>query len=127
MARWRETKVLTDPELIEAQRKLAAFYGEPVLPVSAYCNAFATWLDALAEKYRDPAHTQYAPAWLRHRDGADILLAIRKSNLLYRLIYCGEPLRERKCPLHQGVWSGIGDCVHGCHQTGWLPNEKQTS
>lgn len=52
-------------------------------------------------------------------------LSIRKSNLLYRLIYCGEKLRTQKCPQHKGRWSGIefGDnvCPHGCELTGWIP------
>ena len=67
-------------------------------------------------------------------------LAIRKSCLLSRLIYVGEPLRTRKCPRHEGRWSGIpwpgAKCTHGpdckcasgCEciapcgcATGWLP------
>lgn len=109
-----------DPELAEAHRRLREHYGEPVMPVRAYCKAFETWIDQLVIKYKEqPALSP--PEWMRHL--TMIRLSIRKSNLLYRLIYCGEPLRLRKCPLHNGEWSGIEDCEHGCHSTGWLPNE----
>lgn len=52
-------------------------------------------------------------------------VSIRKSNLLYRLLYKGEALRSSPCPAHKGKWSGLGsfdepDCPHGCGFTGWL-------
>jgi hypothetical protein len=53
---------------------------------------------------------------------------IHKSDLLYRLIYCGEKLRTEQCPEHKGEWSGLEHpdhrCPHGCGLTGWLPLEK---
>jgi hypothetical protein len=53
-------------------------------------------------------------------------LNLQKSNLLWRLIYRGQPLRTEMCPLHQGQWSGCAwdPCPHGCSDgnnvTGWL-------
>lgn len=52
-----------------------------------------------------------------------VFLDISKSNLLYRLLYCGEKLREEMCPEHKGEWNGqamLDGCKHGCHGTGWL-------
>jgi len=62
-----------------------------------------------------------------------VSLMIRKSSLLFRLIYCGEKLRPTMCPEHKGEWSGLemppipehgiegNVCPHGCHLTGWIP------
>jgi hypothetical protein len=53
-----------------------------------------------------------------------IFLQISKSNLLARLLYNGEKLRETICPEHKGRWSGIewseSRCPHGCQLTGWV-------
>ena len=53
---------------------------------------------------------------------------IRKSCLLDRLLYLGEPLRTKPCPDHPGQWWGCSPykCPHGCDTgcgclTGWLP------
>lgn len=54
-----------------------------------------------------------------------VFTMIRKSSLLDRLLYAGEKLRTRKCPTHNGHWSGLEHdgnvCPHGCQLTGWLP------
>jgi hypothetical protein len=64
---------------------------------------------------------------------AHVFLQIRKSNLLWRLIYAGETLREQQCPVHKGHWSGCrwdkDNCACQSLQngkvasdvTGWLP------
>lgn len=52
-----------------------------------------------------------------------VFLQIQKSSLLARLLYDGQPLRTEPCPKHQGTWSGIGPCRHGCGSVGWLPTE----
>lgn len=52
-----------------------------------------------------------------------VFLDISKSNLLYRLLYCGEKLREEMCPKHKGEWNDqamLDGCEHNCHGTGWL-------
>lgn len=64
----------------------------------------------------------------RYEDMADqvgyVFLSISKSNLLARLLYNGEKLRETICPEHKGKWSGIewseSRCPHGCQLTGWI-------
>ena len=56
-----------------------------------------------------------------------VFLQILKSNLLWRLLYCGEELRPTRCPEHKGKWSGIEgpdyQCPHKCHLTGWIRKE----
>jgi hypothetical protein len=58
-----------------------------------------------------------------------VTLAVRKSCLLKRLLYRGEELRTRKCPVHGGRWHGCFTerCRAGCDgcgcACGWLPND----
>jgi hypothetical protein len=56
------------------------------------------------------------------------LLAVHKSNLLARLLYSGEKLRTKMCPIHKGKWSGVewpGEaCPHKCQLTGWIQEEE---
>jgi hypothetical protein len=54
-----------------------------------------------------------------------VALAIHKSNCLWRLLYAGEELRTKPCPVHKGRWSGVApDPGCGCWSygniTGWL-------
>jgi len=86
---------------------LARFQG--VVAIQTLCDALVAW--AAAE-----------PRGTSHPTGLDI----RKSCLLSRLIYAGEPLRTRPCPIHKGRWSGCFDvcpagCNFGVNVTGWLP------
>ena len=131
---------------------------ERKLTVGEYVAAFETWVSVarlapqfvtlvdggLAElratfssdEAREPA--AYCTVMQAHFDAADLewdrrlklRMAIAKSCLLKRLIYLGEPLRTRPCPLHKGHWAGcFGErCPHGCDRgcgctTGWLPND----
>lgn len=54
---------------------------------------------------------------------------VGKSCLLGRMIYGGEELRTRACPIHEGHWSGCSPdpcpagCNYGINVTGWLPND----
>lgn len=117
---------LPDAEVEEMLKKLSSHFGEPVMPVSRYCRALKTWVHQIVElneekpedKLGRPKHHQGEAYWehLHH-----ILIDVQKSNLLYRLIYQGEPLRSKKCPEHNGRWSGLGVCQHGCDLTGWIP------
>lgn len=50
-----------------------------------------------------------------------VLPTFIKSNLLYRLLYLREPVRQVKCPTHQGSWHGISPDPCACGMTGWLP------
>lgn len=62
-----------------------------------------------------------------------VRLAIRKSSLLRRRLYLGEPLRTEKCPVHDGEWSGMfANRPEGCEcygpsgeMTGWIPVDKE--
>lgn len=55
-----------------------------------------------------------------------VFVQIEKSNLLVRILYAGEKLRARMCPVHKGVWIGcFADdpgcgCLSGANVTGWL-------
>ena len=99
---------------------------------SRFCEAFETWANVaqtpLASDSADTKHRREAFAF--HWE--NVHKAIRKSCLLHRLIYGGEALRTRPCPVHQGSWGGVTDppCLHcgvgpTCEcNTGWLPEER---
>lgn len=96
-------------EIKDALALLEKHFGQPVLPVSEYCEAFETWIELAM-----PGLKQY-------------LINIYKSNLLYRLIYCGEEASDIPCPIHQGHWSGCDfdkpcpeGCSYGFNITGWI-------
>jgi hypothetical protein len=84
--------------------------------IRTLCDAFAAMLEVRDDE---------ADAAGRRFLARSVLVDITKSCLLSRLIYGGEPLRTRRCPLHQGHWS-VGDepCPHGCdsgfQHTGWI-------
>ncbi len=88
-----------------------------------------TWAQVCQEELPDDGEhtlwfrTQFREHW------KFIRLAIAKSCLLDRLIYGGETLREKMCPIHKGHWSGcnitgedICECQHDTCITGWIPN-----
>lgn len=121
------------PNVKTMEYLLTLHYGEPVRPVSFYCNAFRTWRQAIVDAnkrgdYKENDRNQWekvieALNWLE--------LPISKSNLLHRLIYAGEPLRLTPCPEHKGHWVGCSfggnECEYGCDSTngnitGWIPN-----
>jgi hypothetical protein len=113
---------LTDEEAKVLLERLRRHFREPVLPVSKYCEALRTWAGAAAQGYdHENRIVSASPGEIQ-----DVFLAIRKSNLLWRLIYLGEPLRTIKCPTHEGRWSGCDGfnrcaCSSGHDITGWLP------
>jgi hypothetical protein len=130
---------LSGEEVAAYEGALARHYGEPVRPVSRYCKAFETWARALDErKERVEALSDDDPRKQPETNDALtkiadlsflIALSIRKSNLLYRLIYEDQPLRTEMCPEHQGRWSGCVwdeycECMDGYDVTGWLPNHR---
>ena len=102
--------------------QLSEHYGQRVAPVSKYCEALETW----AEVVNSGDYQRV------EKDTIDtIRLAIYKSNLLNRLVYMGEPLRTKKCPTHDGHWSGLHlsdqkpcECTaRDGNITGWLPED----
>ena len=99
---------------------------DPVMPVSMVCDALVQWRDALRESSKE----QYRDLG---KDAYEVFFAINKSNLLWRLIFLGEKLRTKPCPVHQGRWSGCNDaagsgcqgaCMSGGNVTGWLPEPE---
>jgi hypothetical protein len=83
-----------------------------------------------------PTDNEYVTEWRKafSEHWSFIRLSISKSNLLWRLMYGGEEIRTRPCPIHKGKWSGCnlaedtackGLCMSGHNVTGWLPNESK--
>jgi len=117
---------MTDSEAEAMLAALRKHYRQPVMPLRKYCEAFQAWARALAEN--EPATGDGS----RRTDGLVaatdlVFFAIRKSNLLWRLLYAGEKVRTRKCPVHKGRWSGVShlgtcSCQAGYNVTGWLPD-----
>lgn len=122
--------------------------------LGAICEAIFTWSRIMSERLKEDQlnedgwgqaqnvwrlnsktkkHDQYiTPSEVM----GNLPLWMTKSNLLYRLIYLGEPLRTEKCPIHKGQWSGCrffqdpcdcqkiilpdGRVVIDSNVTGWL-------
>lgn len=116
---------LTAAEVAMYEDALTRHYGERVAPVSAVCGALQSYVSALRESGEDgPFPADAAEAIREH--GPTMFMFARKSNLLYRLIYAGLPLRTKKCPEHKGHWTGCDApgtcaCQVGTDVTGWLP------
>lgn len=83
----------------------AAFPDGELRAPDAYCAVFESFL---GERDATPEDAERVRS---------LRLAIRKSCLLDRLIYIGEPLRTVPCPRHHGRWSGLSwpgeTCTHG--------------
>lgn len=112
---------LTDEQAEEMLARLSEHFREPVMPMTRYCAAFERWMQCIHDAQKDvrPGEARHGASYagnLRH-----IWTDIKKSSLLGRLLYGGEKFRTRKCPKHDGRWSGLSECEHGCDSTGWLP------
>jgi hypothetical protein len=124
--KWSEPK----PEWVEeAEAKLAKYYGESVRPISQYCQAFVDWHTGIQAMLSDQDAGGQEENWEGVNEALNVLqIPIRKSNMLWRLIYLGQQVRTEKCPIHQGHWMGYGECENdppcnsGWDITGWLPN-----
>lgn len=125
---------LTDAEVAEMTEKLQKHFGQPVLPMSRFCNAIRIWFRAVETNNTDPGLTAgkapdalFGSDYFKHLRRIEI--DISKSNLLARLLYGGEPLRTEKCPAHGGHWDGhaqvILGCTYGCEGTGWLKTPER--
>ncbi len=121
--------------------------GKHEIAIGRYGDCLMAWIGAAKRSTEDREQMTDALAALRVKFGddatepADVFcrfmqqhagrrgwpIDLRKSNLLWRLIYGGESLRSRECPTHKGRWSGMawnGDecaCAGGGCITGWLP------
>lgn|GEM_PF-4830456 len=87
--------------------------------VRLVCESMNTWRHCIEEEHHGN------PRWAGSIEAIRLVFTlIRKSSLLYRLIYARETLRTEKCPEHKGKWSGLehpdNPCPHGCQMTGWL-------
>ncbi len=86
-----------------------------------FCDTFTEWAKVLSKE-----DEKFASAW------GLIYSSLMKSSLARRLFYGGESVRTRKCPYHNGRWSGIlyknkpdgCTCIEGesGEATGWAPN-----
>jgi hypothetical protein len=96
--------------------------------IDQFCHAMDTWARVCQQElesdydHRRRWRKEFGEHW------AFIRRAIAKSCLLDRLIYGGETLREKMCPIHKGHWSGCDldgencGCAHDSCITGWLQN-----
>jgi hypothetical protein len=125
---------IPEDKLAEMLDDLKLHFGEPVRPVSEYCDAFREWHRAIREKvegtdWRVNTIRYDFDLWKEIVAALDrLVIPIAKSNYLWRLIYGDGLKRTEKCPVHKGVWSGYAwdraceyGCQHGYDQTGWLP------
>lgn len=107
---------MTDAEAEAMLVELAKHYGQPVMPVKRYCDAIKTWAECVVAKHqKGPGGSTYGQEYYTYL--RRIIVDIRKSNLLYRLIYIGEKFRPVPCPTHLGE-PCLGDCKD-CDRTGW--------
>jgi len=125
-------EIKNEEEAYLALKALSQYYREPVKKMSDYCASIWAWFDALEAKYREektPDISDFGDTPL-HDIGKivpTIRIAIHKSSMLGRLMYEGEKLRTKKCPIHNGTWSGLEHperiCPHNCNLTGWIGKE----
>jgi hypothetical protein len=120
----------------------------PAITREAYISVFETWLELLARHPRYAEHAGTLTAALQDRWvllpegphpvdtfcaaleqpllstlGAAGMLAIWKSNYLYRRLYMGQEHRATACTHCAAAWSGGFPICARCGNTGWLPKE----
>lgn len=120
---------LTAEQVADYTDALTRHHGERVAPVSDVCRAIGDFVFALVQNGTDGPFDQVVGAAIREH-GPTIMTFAAKSALLGRLIYGGEKLRTKRCPVHDGKWSGCawnltcgcGDNADGSggNVTGWL-------
>lgn len=116
-----DLSAFTDDQLFE---ELERRCGQPVRKLKDFCGALTTWAQAIKANQKRPENPGWGHVGSMFADELDnIILAISKSSLLYRLIYNKETLRTKLCPTHDGHWDGqamLSGCERGCDGTGWL-------
>lgn len=115
---------MTDEEAEAMLEKLSRHYNEPVMPVKRYCSALETWAKCIVELNEKPTKG-FKQGYDYYKHLYKVFRDIKKSNLLWRLIYEGEELRTEPCPQCNGEWNGqvmIGTqkCQSACEDIGWL-------
>lgn len=122
------TAPMTDEEAEVLRKKLSAHYNDQVLTVREFCEAMKVWSTAAAQYLgavmeNTGTARPYAKDAIKPYDASRLFLAADKSSLLGRLFYGREKLRTKKCPTHDGKWSGCFlECP--CEGTGWLPEDE---
>lgn len=127
---------LTAEQVAEYTDALTRHHGEPVRPVSHYCEAFTAWSRAIGAKVRRIENGEESDSEAGYYKAISdalftLTIPIYKSNLLARLIYGGEKLRTKPCPEHKGRWSGCEygpipcGCGAGMNVTGWLAESPE--
>ena len=118
---------------IALERYIAAFetWAHVANQGTASMQSIARVAEYLRARYRGDVEIETlcndGMAWLRAQRLP--VPDVGKSCLMGRLIYGGEELRTRPCPVHHGHWSGCspelcpGGCNYGINWTGWLPND----
>lgn len=109
--------------------------GIPVMPVTFFCDFLKKWAELRGIPYPTENYEGENKQRKDAYEAARIMfIDIRKSNLLWRLMYAGEPVRDEPCPDHKGRWSGCmlpqdtpckGACMFEGNVTGWLPKEQK--
>jgi len=134
---------LTNEQVKDMMDQLSEHFGEPVMPLKAFCFTMRQWATCIEQGVRDrkAENDGLGRGGNQHQHGQEyvahighILTDIAKSALLGRLFYGGEKLRTIRCSVHNGHWSGLewqdpstgqgNTCPHGCGLTGWLPEKS---
>jgi len=125
-------EISSKKEAEEMLAQLEKFYRQPVLPLRHFCQALETWMDCIWKRNSEPAEIELREDLRPHpyfKHLPQMRIDIRKSNLLGRLLFAKQQLRTRRCPVHNGHWSGeamfFEDCPHHCDGTGWLRERQQ--
>lgn len=121
----------------EARAEVGRLRAERTDLLKSYCSKLTQWFRLMQDREQE-RHPDEPRKRIPYRS---VLLNIRKSNLLARTLYDGQPLRTEKCPIHAGKWSGIhwdsvankpAQCPHRCGSdrkglspefTGWTAPE----
>lgn len=125
----RRGDLCRDCRMVEKQNELDAlteYFGEIVAPLSVVCDAIVDWARCIQQ-----GDTEHGKEYTQHLD--HIIMDIRKSGLMNRLVYWGEKVRTEKCPVHQGkmdtcLWAlGVSPIPDGClcDGSGWIPVETK--
>jgi hypothetical protein len=106
---WLAVSGRTEGEIAVARSALAELPAKGTFAIVDLCNELRNFVTMAG----------------RNHNLDSLVLAVDKSSLLDRLVYAGEKLREKPCPIHEGRWQGCYPepcrlCNYGCQTTGWL-------
>lgn len=92
------------------------------MPINRFCDAISTWFSCIIRMNDEMGDGErWCQGSSYFQELPHIEIDIRKSNLLWRLLYEGERLRTVKCEVHKGHQTfnldNRNEC--GCDGTGW--------